>query len=299
MQGGRSSGGGGGGGGRLVEAVPFGGDGGGDGTKGGARHRMLCEFAAASPIYAGPGRTADVGGVRCTVLEGNIDRLWLGSVRNALSRAPFSPTWLASAHALAAAARDAGCAEAVDIGSGDGRIAHCAALLGMRAHSIELDGRLAGLQRDDAARTGSGVDVRQADAASLDYGRLGLSRPAFFVGGLAQMGGDALAVAALSYAASSLPAGAALFALPGTLSPKYAPDPLSMAGWGRTVAGTGLRVERTVLLPAAWTLGEPDAVPYLIARTGGSASRQEGDRGAGPARAGGGSSSRQEGDRGA
>ena len=270
--------------GRLVEAVPFGRAAGGGGSGAAAdaggddRHRLLCGLAEANPIYKGTGRAADVGGVRCTVLEGNIDRLWLGSVRNARSKAPFSPTWLASAYELAAAARDAGCAEAVDIGSGDGRIAHCAASLGLRAHSIELDARLAGLQRDVAARTGANVDVRQADAASFDYASLGLTRPAFFVGGLAQMGGDALAGAAASYAASSLPAGAALFVLPGTLSPKYAPDPRSMAGWGRTVAGAGLRVERTVSLPAAWTLGEEDAVPYLLARTGGP--RQAGDRGA-------------------
>ena len=237
---------------------------------------MLGRFAAASPIYKGTGREADVGGVRCAVLEGDINRLWLGSVRNARSKAPFSPTWLASAHGLAAAARDAGCAEAVDIGSGDGRIAHCAASLGMRSHSIELDARLAGLQREMAARTGADVDVRQADAASFDYASLGLTRPAFFVGGLAQMGGDALAGAAASYASSSLPAGAALFVLPGTLSPKYAPDPRSMAGWGRTVAGAGLHVERTVSLPAAWTLGEEAAVPYLLARTGGPG--QAGDR---------------------
>ena len=252
------------GGGRVVEAVPTGGNGDGD-----ERHRMLCEFAEANPIYAGPGRDADVGGERCTVLEGDINRLWLSSVRNARSMAPFSPTWLVSAHALAAAARDAGCAEAVDIGSGDGRIAHCAALAGMRSHSIELDGRLAGLQRGVAERTGSGVGVQEADASSFDYASLGLSRPAIFVGGLAQMGGDALADAALSYAASSLPDGAALFVLPGTLSPKYAPDPASMAGWGRVVRAVGLRVERTVRLPAAWTLGEADAVPYLFARTGG------------------------------
>lgn len=266
-------------GGRLVEAVPLGGPGGeGGGGSIDDRHRLLCAFAAANPIYGNAGRTADVGGVRCTVLEGSVDRLWLGSVRNARSRAPFSPTWLASAHALASAARDAGCTEAVDIGSGDGRIAHCAALLGLRSYSIELDASLSALQRDVAERTGSVVDVRQSDAASIDYAVLGLSRPAFFVGGLAQMGGDALAEPAVSYAAGALPAGAALFVLPGTLSPKYAPDPHSMGGWGRTVAGAGLVVERTMRLPAAWTMGEPDAVPYMLARTGGP--RTDGDRAA-------------------
>ena len=234
------------------------------------RRAALAAFAAAGPIYAGPPREADVGGVRCDVLEGDIDRLWLGSVRDARSRAPFSPTWLASAYGLAAAAQAAGCTEAVDIGSGDGRIAHCAAALGMRAHSIELDGALVGLQREAADALGVPVDVRRADASEFDYGGLDLSRPALFVGGLAQMGGEALAAGAARLATSgALAAGAALLVLPGTLSPKYAPDPHGMAGWGRTLREAGMRVERTLRLPAAWTLGEADPVQYLLARAGG------------------------------
>lgn len=235
------------------------------------RHRALAAFAGASPIYAGPGRLADLGGVRCTVLSGDINRLWLGSVRSARSRAPFSPTWLASAYGLAEAARAAGCTEAVDIGSGDGRIAYCAAILGMRAHSIELDGALAGLQRDAARAAGAEIDVRQADASGFGYSRLGLSRPALFVGGLAQMGGGELAGAAMRLAAPGGElAGAALLVLPGTLSPKYAPDPHGMAGWGPALRAAGMRVERTLPLPAAWTLGEPDPVQYLLARAGDS-----------------------------
>lgn len=236
------------------------------------RRRDLAAFAGASPIYEGAGRRADVGGVECTVLSGGINRLWLGSVRNGRSRAPFSPTWLASAYELAAAARGAGCTEAVDIGSGDGRIAYCAAALGMRAHSIELDCALAGLQRKAAGAAGAEIDVRQADASGFDYARLGLSRPALFVGGLAQMGGTALASAAMRLAAPGGElAGAALLVLPGTLSPKYAPDPHGMAGWGPALRAAGLRAERTVPLPAAWTLGEPDPVQYLLARAPASA----------------------------
>ena len=259
-------------GGSLVEAVP---------AEPAGRHRALSAFADASPIYGAPGRPADVGGVRCTVLTGDTNRLWLGSVRNARSRAPFSPTWLASAYELAAAARRAGCTEAVDIGSGDGRIAHCAAVLGMRAHSIELDGELAGLQREAAGRAGVRIDVRHADAAGFDYGRLGLSRPALFVGGLAQMGGVGLAGGAMRLASSGAAAGAALLVLPGTLSPKYAPDPHGMAGWGPALRAAGMGVERTLPLPAAWTFGEPDPVQYLLARARGGA----GGHGGHPARA--------------
>ena len=241
------------------------------------RHRDLAAFAGAGPIYAGPGRRAVVGGVHCTVLSGDINRLWLGSVRSARSRAPFSPTWLVSAYGLAAAARAAGCTEAVDIGSGDGRIAYCAAILGMRAYSIELDGALAGLQRKAAHAAGAEIDVRQADASGFDCSRLGLSRPALFVGGLAQMGGGELAGAAMRLAAPGGElAGAALLVLPGTLSPKYAPDPHGMAGWGPALRAAGMCVERTLPLPAAWTLGEPDPVQYLLARADGGAAAASG-----------------------
>lgn len=248
-------------GGAIVEAVP---------ALPAARHRMLVSLAGAIPIYGGPGREEDVGGVRCTVLEGCVNRLWLGSVRNARSRAPFSPTWLASAHALAEAARGAGCTEAVDVGSGDGRIALCAAALGMEAHSIELDGALAGLQRGAARRAGASVRVHMADASAFDYGGLGLRRPALFVGGLAQMGGAEMAAAAVRHASSAGMAGRAMLVLPGTLSPKYAPDPHGMGGWGPVLGGAGMAVERTMPLPAAWTLGEADPVQYLLARAAGA-----------------------------
>lgn len=243
-------------GGRIVEAVP---------AAPAARHRMLAALAEAVRIY-GARREEDVGGVRCTVLEGDVNQLWLCSVLHTRSRAPFSPTWLASAHALAEAARSAGCAEAVDIGSGDGRIALCAAALGMEAHSIELDGALSEMQRGAARRLGARVAVHRADASGFDYAGLGLGRPALFVGGLAQMGGDEMAAAAVRYASSGGMAGRALLVLPGTLSPKYAPDPHGMGGWGPALRGAGMAAERTLPLPAAWTLGEADPVQYLLAR---------------------------------
>ena len=105
-----------------------------------------------------------------------------------------------------------------------------------------------------------------------------------FVGGLAQMGGEALAAGAARLASSgALAAGAALLVLPGTLSPKYAPDPHGMAGWGRMLRAAGMRVERTLRLPAAWTLGEPDPMGRLLARAGGAAAVGGGQRRGRPA----------------
>ncbi len=206
----------------------------------------------------------DVAGTACLACEGETDRLWLGSVRNPGCRAPFSPTWLASAYEMALEARRLGCREAVDVGSGDGRIAYCAAALGMRAHSVELDRRLAAVQREAAAAAGARLDVIEADGTGVDYRSLGLSRPAFFIGGLAQMGGDALAAAVIRGMGDAL--GGSVVVMPGTRSPKYAPDPSGMAGWGSTVAAGRMRAVRTTVLPTAWTNGEPDATPYLFAR---------------------------------
>lgn len=220
---------------------------------------QLRGFAQKNEMYRGY-YGATLGGIDCAVYEGNYDRYWLGTVRNR-GHAPFSPTWLASAYACAATAKGLGYGELVDIGSGDGRIAFCGGLLGMRAYAIELDPQLADLA------VSSGLGRRSsicADATALDYGQLGLSRPIFFVGGLAQMGGAALASGVMDrLKGSCLDPG---WAFAGTVSPKYAADPMGHAGWGTLLGERGLEVVRTVSLPAAWTLREPDMTPYVFAK---------------------------------
>lgn len=148
----------------------------------------LHKFASENPMYHGSYKDI-LAGIRCTVYEGDTNRYWLGSIGHAESRAPFSPTWIASAYVLALLASNHGCEESIDVGSGDGRIAFCSQLTGMKSHSIEIDSRLAELQR----RLAPAVKAYCQDAAAFDYTALRLKRPAVFVGGLAQMGGTELA----------------------------------------------------------------------------------------------------------
>lgn len=229
------------------------------------RHlELLHEFASGNPIYYESRRRA-VAGTECVVYEGDTNRYWLSSIRHGPSRAPFSPTWMMSAYVLAAEAARMGYPEAVDVGSGDGRIAFCSRMLNCESYSIEIDGMLADLQRPLATILDFGP--RCADAAEFDYAGLGLSRPAFFIGGLAQMGGVALASAIMDRAAA-LGLSRSCWVLAGTSAAKYAPDPEGAFGWGGLIARRGLREAGTLRLPTAWSMREPEDTPYVFAESG-------------------------------
>ena len=224
--------------------------------------RLLHRFASENPIYHGSHESV-LCGMRCITYEGDANRYWLGSILNEASRAPFSPTWIASAYALARIAKSLGYRQAVDVGSGDGRIAFCASVLGMDAHGIEIDAELAGLQ--ERLSHLSHFEAHCADATEFDYAMLDSGLPTVvFVGGLAQMGGDIMTSGIMDRLA------AAGYGMPGwvfagTTSPKYAPDPEGMHGWGKTMRRAGLRHAGTVALPSAWTLDQTDDTQYVFA----------------------------------
>ena len=224
----------------------------------------LHRFARASPMYHASYRE-EVSGVPVTVYEGDMNRYWLSSIQHASSRAPFSPTWLLSAYTAVSAARSLGFSEIVDVGSGDGRIAYCARVLDMDSYCIELDPMLVDLQRIISESTGINFGSEPADAAGFDPGNLGLTRPAFFIGGLAQMGGRELADSVVG-GISKVPGLRQVsgMVLVGTHSAKYAPEPV--AGWGPTVGHHCMRVIETVTLPTAWTFREEQDAPYLYTR---------------------------------
>ena len=164
----------------------------------------LGAFARASPVYSRLSEET-ISGVRCTVCEGDATGHWLDSLKHDASAAPFYPTWMLSAYALASAARALGARSAVDVGSGDGRIAYCCGAAGMRVRSVEIDDGLAAAQLAISKRTGveMGASGSGEDAFGIDYA--GLVREeggaaALFVGALPQVGellADAVAGAAL------------------------------------------------------------------------------------------------------
>ena len=221
---------------------------------------LLHMFVRENPIYCNSYEQT-VCGVRCVVYEGDVNKYWLGSILHGSSRAPFSPTWMMSAYVGALHARELGYGQIVDIGSGDGRIAFCGRVASMRSYSIEVDEALVGIQEGLAGI----LDFYPScsDAASFDYSALDLDSPAFFIGGLAQMGGCDLAAAVMARAGRHDKAG---WVFAGTHSPKYRPDPKNQAGWGPFIEENNLEHVRTVCLPTAWTFGEPDATPYVFAR---------------------------------
>lgn len=154
--------------------------------------KHLHDFALKNPIYLNH-YDEKINGLSCTVYEGDINEYWLNSIKHGSSCQPFYPTWIMSAFIMAFIAKSLGYTELVDIGSGDGRIAFCGNLLGLTPHSIEIDDVLVGLQNTICASTGQNFNPICADALEFGYSSLNLKKPVFFIGGLAQMGGDVLA----------------------------------------------------------------------------------------------------------
>ncbi|QLH02582.1 hypothetical protein C5F47_02900 [Nitrosopumilus cobalaminigenes] len=226
---------------------------------------LLHEFATKNPIYYNSFEKK-IGTIDCIVYEGDINKYWLNSIQHGSSKAPFSPTWIMSGYVGSLLAKELGYLQVIDIGSGDGRIAFCAKVLGLESYSIEIDDMLVDLQH----LLTSTLDFHPfcSDAASFDYSSLNLSRPIFFIGGLAQMGGTSLASGVLKTidSISNLKKNTG-WVFAGTLSQKYAPDPKNEAGWGTLIEENNLKPVQTVSLPTAWTLHESDETPYIFAES--------------------------------
>ena len=226
---------------------------------------LLHQFATKNPIYYNSYEET-IGDTLCVVYEGDINKYWLNSIQHGSSRAPFSPTWIMSAYVGVLFAKELGCAEIIDIGSGDGRIAFCAKVLDLESYSIEIDDMLVELQ--NLLSTTLDFHPFCSDATTFDYSSLNLTSPIFFIGGLAQMGGTALASGVLEKINpnSSLWENTS-WVFAGTHSQKYPSDPKNEAGWGTLIEKNNLQSVRTIPLPTAWTFHELDETPYIFAQT--------------------------------
>jgi len=224
---------------------------------------LLHQFATKNPIYFNSYEKT-VGEIPCIVYEGDINKYWLNSIQHGSSRAPFSPTWIMSAYVGVLLAKELGYQEVIDIGSGDGRIAFCAKILDLESYSIEIDDMLVDLQK---LLTILDFHPYCSDAVTFDYSSLNLTQPVFFIGGLAQMGGIALASGVLEKidSISNLKNIGWVFA--GTFSQKYQPDPKNEAGWGTLIEKNNLKPIQTISLPTVWTFHEPEVTPYIFAQT--------------------------------
>jgi hypothetical protein len=226
---------------------------------------LIHDFAKTNPIYYNS-YEQKISDISCVVYEGDINKYWLNSIRYDSSRAPFSPTWIISSYVSSLRAKELGFDEIIDIGSGDGRIAYCAKILGMDSHSFEIDDMLVDLQNSISGSTGIDFNPNCADALTFDYSKLNLKKSVFFIGGLAQMGGVSLATGVLDNLKSKSSLNDIGMVFTGTVSQKYVPDPMSEFGWGTLIHKYGLKVIDTVVLPTVWTFHESDDTPYVFSK---------------------------------
>jgi len=231
---------------------------------------MLHDFAEKNPIYYNSYQK-EIGKIPCKVYEGDINEYWLNSISQGASYQPFYPTWILSAYLIALAAKELGFKEVLDIGSGDGRIAFCAEMLGLKTHSIEVDESLVKLQKLIIFSTRVDFNPSCADAVEFDYAGLQLEKPVFFIGGLAQMGGDILANSIMEkiIAVPNLKENTGM-TFAGTYSKKYFPgtlsDNMSEGGWKGVIDQNKLEVIKTIILPTVWTFDQPIDTPYIFTK---------------------------------
>ena len=223
-------------------------------------------FVRNNPIYYNS-YEEKINQTACMVYEGDINKFWLNSISHGSSYQPFSPTWMLTAYIITSIAKTLNYREVLDIGSGDGRIAYCAKILGLNAHAIEIDDMLVELQESICETTKVDFNPVCADAVKFDYQNLDLEKPAFFIGGLAQMGGEMLATSILTNLDSELKQKTCMV-LTGSYSEKYSLNDRKDGGWSSLIEKNNLKVIQSVVLPTVWSFNETIDTPYTFAEFG-------------------------------
>ena len=226
--------------------------------------QFLHDFIIQNPIYFNH-YEEDIEGTMCTVYEGDINEYWLNSIKHGSSCQPFYPTWIMSAYVMTSIAKKLKYAELVDIGSGDGRIAFCGNVVGMDSHSIEIDDILVELQKTISISTNQNFNPICHDALEFDYSTLNLKKPIFFIGGLAQMGGDVLATSIIDRINSikNLRKDTGIV-FAGTYTKRQLSGNLENGGWDALIEKHNLKVIDTVSLPTIWTFDQDIETPYIF-----------------------------------
>ncbi len=226
--------------------------------------KCMHNFALKNPIYFNYFEE-EIDGILCTVYEGDINEYWLNSIKHGSSCQPFYPTWVMSAFLMANIAKKLGYLELVDIGSGDGRIAFCGNVVGMNSHSIEIDDVLVDLQKIISSDTDQNFKPLCHDALEFDYSTLNLKKPIFFIGGLAQMGGDVLATSIIDRINSieNLRNDTGIV-FAGTNTKRHLSGNLENGGWSTLIEKHELKVIDTVSLPTIWTFDQNVETPYIF-----------------------------------
>lgn len=226
----------------------------------------LHKFAKKNPIYYNH-YEEKIYDTSCIVYEGDINEYWLNSIKHGSSCQPFYPTWMISAYLMSNIAKSLGYCDLVDIGSGDGRIAFSGKILGMNAHSIEIDEMLVDLQNVIVTQLNQYFDPICYDALEFDYSQLQLTSPAFFIGGLPQMGGDLLATSIIEKikGISEFQENTCIV-FAGTHVKRQLSNNLDDGGWSDLIDKHNLKVIQSALLPAVWTFDQKVEAPYIFTK---------------------------------
>ena len=155
--------------------------------------------------------------------------------------------------------------EILDIGSGDGRIAYCGKVLGLNVYGIEIDDMLVDLQNNISKKITINFNPICSDAVKFDYNSLELTQPAFFIGGLPQMGGDVLASEIISNLDNNLKEKSCMV-LTGSYSEKYSFSDTRDGGWKKLIDESGLEIIKSNSLPTAWSFNQTTETPYIFTK---------------------------------
>ena len=227
---------------------------------------MLHKFAENNSIYSGS-YEVKILDTFCMVYHGDVNNYWLDSIKHDTSYAPFYPVWILSAYALALQSKSLGAKQIIDIGSGDGRIAYCAKLIGLQSFGIEIDENLVRLENKISSNTGIDFKPIIAVATQFDYASLELSQPIFFISGLPEIG-EMLANSVISRI-KSIPdlEISPVFVFTGSHAMRKNSRDKSKWGWGQVIDHFKLDVVKTITLPTYWTLDQPIDTPFIFTRS--------------------------------
>src|SRR5438270_7575235 len=225
----------------------------------------LNNFAASNSIYF---ESTDVyiSGIPCRTYDGDINDYWLSSKKYDTNYQPFYPTWILSAYTLSLEAKRLGFEEVVDIGSGDGRIAYCSKLLGMKSVGIEIDSDLVNLQYKISNLTNIKYRVLNEDATAIEYSSLNLSKPIFFISGLPESG-EMLARNVLEKVGEiiELKHSAGFNFIGSHIMKGYSRDKTKW-GWGKIIEDFDLDLIGCLTLPSHWTNDQNIDTAYVYTR---------------------------------
>ena len=227
---------------------------------------MLHKFAESNSIYS-DSYEMEILDTVCKVYQGDVNNYWLDSIKHDTSYAPFYPIWILSAYALALESKNLGAKQIIDIGSGDGRIAYCAKVVGLQSYAIEIDENLVSLENKISSNTGVDFQPMIADATQFDYASLELSQPIFFISGLPEVG-EMLANNVIPRITSmqNLKTNP-VFVFTGSHIMRKDSRDKSKWGWGKVMERYNLEVIKTVTLPTYWTVDQPVDTPFIFTRS--------------------------------